>query len=123
MASATGLGENVLLSSCTVTPYRCETILVNSRNGDVLWNAPYGGSDCSPTVGGGMVFVSETSDDAQTFTYGGVAIISVLNSSDGKMRWQYRSDVPTLPSYRVSGQYRERTGTASTTSRYRSRIS
>ena len=92
MASATAVGRNVLLASCTVQPYACETILVDSRNGHTIWRAPYGGSDCSPTAGGGMVFVSETSDAPGLYNFGGIAIISALDLSTGKLVWQYQSE-------------------------------
>lgn len=93
MASATAVGDNALLASCTVKPYACETILVDSRDGTVIWRAPYGGSDCSPTVGNNTVFVSETSDVKRPFNFGGIAIISALDLASGKLLWQYRSGV------------------------------
>lgn len=93
MASATIVGEDVLLSSCSVQPYECETILVNSNDGHLVWKSPFGGADCSPNVGEGTVFVSQTSDETRVFTYGGVAIVSALSLRNGKLLWQYRSPV------------------------------
>jgi hypothetical protein len=53
------VGKDVAISSCDLSSFnRCETRLFAGETGRLIWGAPYGDCDASPTVGAGMLFVS-----------------------------------------------------------------
>jgi outer membrane protein assembly factor BamB len=88
MASATSLGNVVLLSSCG-RGLRGETVAVEAGSGKLAWSAPYGDCDSSPTYAGGRVFVTGVDGNKADFGYGGRGYAAALDARSGHPIWKY----------------------------------
>jgi outer membrane protein assembly factor BamB len=111
MASVNVSNGVAFVSTCHNAPYTCETRAVDVRDGKTLWTNPYGGSDCTPTVDDGMVFVNASRDEDSRFHTGGQIIVAALDEHTGKTRWTYAA--PPGPYTYIASQERQITGTAS----------
>jgi len=91
MASVNVAGGAAIISTCHNAPYVCETRAVDVRSGRTLWTNPHGGSDCTPTVDRGRVFVNGSEDADKRFHTGGVLVIAALDQQSGRTLWTYRT--------------------------------
>lgn len=94
MASATVASGLVFLSVCNEAPYRCQTLGVDARSGNVAWHAPYGNSDSSPAVGDDRVFVSGIVNAPPASLHAGYAVVAALDAKSGRRLWSYRTPQP-----------------------------
>jgi len=108
-ANSDGLGH-VFVSTCRANPYQCDTTALNARNGKLLWNVPYGGSDCSPTISGSHVFVTFNFDRSSIFQFGGTDGVLSINSKTGAIDWVWNG--PSGPYDGVGTQERQISGVA-----------
>ncbi len=109
MASATAAKHTIFVSVCSHAQTKGNTIAL-SQEGTVLWRAPYGNCDSSPTYGDGEVFVSGVDGNRTTFGFGGHTIIAALNRANGRPLWTYRT--PTAGPYtRIGSSERAIAGT------------
>ncbi len=92
MASATVSNGAVFVSTCHNAPYVCETRALRLSDGQTLWTNPYGGSDCTPAVADGLVFVNANRDDGRRFHTGGVDIVAAIDQRTGRTRWTYTGE-------------------------------
>ncbi len=95
-------------SSCHNAPYTCETRAMEVSDGRTLWTSRYGGSDCSPTVDDGMVFVNASHDADKRFQTGGQITVAAIDERNGKTRWTYVA--PPGPYTYVASQERQIAG-------------
>ena len=91
MASMTIADGMAFTSTCRNAPYACETRAFDPRTGATIWTNPYGGSDCTPTVDDGLVFVNVNRDDAAHYHTGGTDVVVAIDEHTGKTRWTYDS--------------------------------
>jgi outer membrane protein assembly factor BamB len=101
-STAVGTGR-AFVSVCDYRfPYHCETDALDPQSGAILWRAPYGDADASPTYALGSVFVSglDYAKGARTWPLlqRAYAVIAALDAATGKPRWVYRDSQPSLPS-------------------------
>jgi serine/threonine-protein kinase len=94
MASATVAGALTYLSVCNDAPYRCQTLAVDARSGNVAWHAPYGNSDSSPAVGENRVYVSGVVNARGPKLHTGYAVVAALDAKTGRLIWRYRTPQP-----------------------------
>jgi outer membrane protein assembly factor BamB len=67
-------------------------LALSAATGKILWSAPYGNSDCSPTVAANTVFVEGNINYRHDpFPYGGYNVVYALDKATGAPRWTYRS--------------------------------
>lgn len=71
---------------------RSRTWAMRASDGQYIWTLDYGNSDCSPTVGGGMVYMAS---DTREFPLSSIATsyntIYGINADSGAVVWKYRS--------------------------------
>jgi outer membrane protein assembly factor BamB len=108
MASANVWNGVAFIETCHNAPYTCETRALDVRSGRTVWTNPYGGSDCSPTVDNGMVFVNASDDRDARFHTGGRLTVAAIDARTGKTRWTYRS--PPGPYTYIASQERQIAG-------------
>ncbi|MBV8374252.1 MAG: PQQ-binding-like beta-propeller repeat protein, partial [Candidatus Eremiobacteraeota bacterium] len=93
MASAAASGGIVyVLAGLSAGSHQPDRIYaVRSSNGSIVWSAPYGNADVSPTIAGGTLFV----EDAQTISApadrDAFNDVEALAAATGRLRWQYTS--------------------------------
>jgi outer membrane protein assembly factor BamB len=92
MASATPVGNDVLVSVCGQDDTKDATLLLDTVRGRILWRTYYGNCDSSPTIGDGLAFVSGVDSTHQTFGFGGRANVAALDVHSGKPAWVYREE-------------------------------
>lgn len=92
MASANVDAGMLFISTCHNAPYFCETRALDIRDGHTVWTNPYGGSDCSPTADGGLLFVNANEDDAKMYHTGGYDITVAIDERSGKTIWTHKSE-------------------------------
>jgi outer membrane protein assembly factor BamB len=80
------------VSTCHNAPYVCETRALSVHDGHTIWSNPYGGSDCSPTIDDGLVFVTANRDDIKRFHTGGVNITVAIDEHTGRTVWTHTSE-------------------------------
>lgn len=80
------------ISSCHNAPYFCETRALDVQSGRTLWTNPNGGSDCSPAVADGLVFVNSNRNDDAHYHTGGTDVVAALDERTGQTRWTYESE-------------------------------
>lgn len=100
MSSAILAQNHVVVSVCRfVFPYRCETDALEPLSGKVVWRAPYGHADASPTYGDGKIFVTGLEPDKPRWPYVQTEypIVAALDAGTGKVVWRYRSTTAGLP--------------------------
>jgi outer membrane protein assembly factor BamB len=103
MASTTPAGDRAFISTCRyVLPYHCSTFALEPRSGRILWQAPYGNADASPTYAQSTVFVSgldyTRAGHRWTALQEAYAVVTALDPQSGKVKWVYRDTKPGLPS-------------------------
>jgi outer membrane protein assembly factor BamB len=108
MASANVSNGVAFIESCHNAPYTCETRAIDVRDGRTVWTNRYGGSDCSPTVDNGMVFVNASDDRDTRFHTGGRITVAAIDERTGKARWTYTS--PPGPYTYIASQERQIAG-------------
>lgn len=110
MGSVNVSGRLAFISSCHNAPYACETRAIDVTDGHTVWSNPYGGSDCSPTVDNGMVFVNASRDTDTRFRTGGQIIVAAIDERTGKTRWTHAS--PPAPYTYIASSERQIAGVA-----------
>lgn len=110
MASATVENGVVYVSTCHNAPYVCETRALDVRTGKTIWSNSNGGSDCSPALGDGLVYVNANRDEKGRFRTGGVTVIAAIDARTGKTRWTHTSDpgpytFPASNERQIAGTY------------------
>jgi outer membrane protein assembly factor BamB len=118
MASTNVDRGTAFISTCHNAPYVCETRAIDVRDGSTRWTNPYGGSDCSPTVDAGRVFVNATRDDTLRYHTGGIVTVAAIDESSGKTLWTF--DGPPGPYTYVATQERQIAGVTSGGALYQS---
>jgi outer membrane protein assembly factor BamB len=91
MASMNISNGIAFVPSCHNAPYTCETRAIDIRDGRTRWTNEYGGSDCTPTVDNGMVFVNASNDADPRFHTGGQITVAAIDERTGKTRWTYQA--------------------------------
>jgi outer membrane protein assembly factor BamB len=96
MGSTTISGSTAYTIASMGVPYQygpnTHVIALEPSTGKVRWSAPYGNSDCSPTVGGGMVFVEASINDRHSpVPIGGSNEVYGIDANTGKLRWRYKA--------------------------------
>lgn len=66
-------------------------VAIDPDDGAILWGAPYGNADCSPTIGGGTVFVEGSNSDSTRAQPNAFNDIAALDERTGKLRWRWYS--------------------------------
>lgn len=110
MASMNISNGVAFVSSCHNAPYTCETRAIDIHDGHTLWTNQYGGSDCSPTVDNGMVFVNASNDADTRFHTGGQITVAAIDERTGKTRWTYAA--PPGPYTYIASAERQIAGTS-----------
>jgi outer membrane protein assembly factor BamB len=73
------------------------TLAIDPQNGNVVWRAPFGNSDCSPTVAFGRVFVQgSASDSRKPAGRNAFNEVAAIDESTGKLRWRWYSGYGTF---------------------------
>lgn len=90
MASTTVDDGKAFISICHNAPYTCETRALEVSTGKTVWTSPFGGSDCTPAVDGGLVFVNATTAETQPYNPGGSDTVAALDERTGKTKWTHR---------------------------------
>ncbi|HZZ64000.1 MAG TPA: PQQ-binding-like beta-propeller repeat protein [Candidatus Baltobacteraceae bacterium] len=89
MASMTIQGDSAFFSTCHNAPYVCETRAVDITSGRTLWTNPYGGSDCTPAVENGLVFVNSTTAEDKPYYPGGRDTVVAIDQRTGETKWKH----------------------------------
>jgi outer membrane protein assembly factor BamB len=110
MASVNVSNDVAFVSTCHNAPYTCETRAIDVNDGRTKWTNSYGGSDCTPTIDGGMVFVNASDDSDSRFHTGGQITVAALDERTGKTRWTWTA--PPGPYTYIASQERQITGVA-----------
>jgi outer membrane protein assembly factor BamB len=66
-------------------------IAIDPNSGRVVWGAPYGNADCSPTIAGGAVFVEGSNSDAKRAQPNAFNDVVAVDERTGKLRWRWYS--------------------------------
>ncbi len=96
MGSTAVIGSTAYVIASMGVPYQYGTnthvLALSVKDGRTLWSAPYGNSDCSPTVAQGLVFVEASINYRHDpFPIGGYNEVYALDAQTGKLRWKYTS--------------------------------
>lgn len=110
MASMTIHDRRGFLSTCHNAPYTCETRAIDTRSGATLWTNPFGGSDCTPAVDGGLVFVNSTTAEDRPYRPGGRDTVVAIDERTGETRWTH--DFAAAPFTFIGSSERQIAGTA-----------
>jgi outer membrane protein assembly factor BamB len=110
MASMTLHDGVAFVSTCHNAPYTCETRAIDVSDGRTRWSNEYGGSDCTPTVDRGLVFVNETSNETKRFHTGGTTTVAAINERTGRTVWTRTFDAG--PFTYIASSERQIAGTA-----------
>lgn len=70
---------------------RDHLIAIDPSNGRIVWGAPYGNADCSPTIAGGLVFVEGSNSDSNHARPNAFNDIAAVDEATGKVRWRWYS--------------------------------
>lgn len=74
-------------------------VKIDPENHRIVWRAPYGNADCSPTVAYGRVFVEGSSSTAsRPSTSNAFNDVVAVDEATGKLRWRWYSDYGTFTS-------------------------
>jgi outer membrane protein assembly factor BamB len=110
MASTTVHDGKAFISVCHNAPYTCETRALDVASGRTIWTNPHGGSDCTPAVDGGMVFVNGTSAENKPYNPGGRDTVAGIDERTGKTKWTHRFEAG--PFTYIASAERQIAGTA-----------
>jgi outer membrane protein assembly factor BamB len=87
MSNAAISGSHVIAGICANGIWKSSTVAIDASSGKVVWEAPYGHCDGSPTVGEGKVFVQSVQPGSMKYV--GRNRVAALDASTGKMLWTY----------------------------------
>ena len=87
MASATIAGGRMYTSICHNAPYYCKTVALDVQTGKIVWSSNTGGSDCTPTVDNGLLFVESSTIDVAPYHTGGRVTVNALDVRTGRNVW------------------------------------
>jgi outer membrane protein assembly factor BamB len=73
-------------------------IAIDPNDGRIVWGAPYGNADCSPTIAGGMVFVQGSNSDSAHSQPNAFNDVAAVDERTGKVRWRWYSGYGTFTS-------------------------
>ncbi len=73
-------------------------IAVDPIGGRVLWGAPYGNADCSPSIAEGIVFVQGSNADANHPQPNAFNDVAAIDEGTGRLRWRWYSAYGTFSS-------------------------
>lgn len=90
MASMTIDGDRAFFSTCHNAPYICETRAVDTVSGRTVWTNPYGGSDCTPALENGLVFVNSTTAEDKPYYPGGRDTVVAIDERTGETKWKHK---------------------------------
>lgn len=110
MASMTIHAGKAFVGSCHNAPYSCETRALEVKTGRTMWTNPNGGSDCTPTVDRGLVFINTTTAETEPFNTGGSVTVVAIDERNGKTKWTHRFE--HAPFTYVASSERQIAGTA-----------
>jgi outer membrane protein assembly factor BamB len=71
-------------------------IAIDPDNGRIVWGAPFGNADCSPTIAGGTVFVEGSNSDAAHAQPNAFNDVEAVDESTGALRWRWYSNYGTF---------------------------
>lgn len=96
MGSTAIVGSTAYVIASMGVPYQYKAnthvLALDVQDGHTLWSAPYGNSDCSPTVAQGLVFVEASINNRHDpFPIGGHNEVYGIDAHTGKLRWKYTS--------------------------------
>lgn len=93
MSSAAADGNTVftIIGGAANSNVHDSVLAVQAQTGTILWNAPYGNADCSPTVSGHEVFLEASSTQPGPPDRDAFNIVYALNEGDGKLLWSWYS--------------------------------
>ena len=77
---------------------RDRLIAIDPSDGRIVWGAPYGNADCSPTIAGGAVFVEGSNFDAKHAPPNAFNDVEAVDERTGRLRWQWYSGYGTFTS-------------------------
>jgi outer membrane protein assembly factor BamB len=70
---------------------------IDPSNGRIVWRAPYGNADCSPTVAYGRVFVQGSASSAnRPSSRNAFNDVAAVDDATGKLRWRWYSGYGTF---------------------------
>lgn len=87
MSNAAISGSNVIMGICTNGIWSSSTVAVDGATGKVVWEAPYGHCDGSPSIGEGKVFVESVLPGSMKYV--GRNRVAALDARTGKLLWKY----------------------------------
>jgi len=90
MASTTIDDGKAFISICHNAPYTCETRAIDVESGHTVWTSEHGGSDCTPAVDDGLVFVNGSTAETKPYNPGGSVTVAALDERTGKTKWMHR---------------------------------
>ncbi len=74
------------------SPTRNHTVALRVRDGSRMWSAPFGNSDCTPTLAQGLLFVEGVQDGPPGLHSAlGTNDVTALDGATGRVVWHYRS--------------------------------
>jgi outer membrane protein assembly factor BamB len=111
MASMTIHDGKGFVSSCHNAPYVCETRAFDVSTGKTMWTNPLGGSDCTPALDAGLVFINAMTAENTQYSPGGRDTVAAIDERTGKTKWTRR--FPAAPFTFVASAERQIAGTAS----------
>jgi outer membrane protein assembly factor BamB len=66
-------------------------IAIDPNSGRIVWGAPYGNADCSPTIAEGTVFVEGSNADTNRRQPNAFNDVSAVDERTGRLRWRWYS--------------------------------
>ena len=101
MASATADGKRVFLVATLGTDFnyndlRSHLLALDLKTGRTIWSVPYGNSDCSPTVGGNLVYLEGTRYihyvPSDSSAWMGTNTVYAFDARSGALKWSFESN-------------------------------
>lgn len=87
MANAVMAGNAVVFATCSIGN-GTSTVAVDPSSGEVLWHAPYGHCDATPTYASGKIFVNSVHPGKMALQK--KTVVTALDARTGKLVWTYR---------------------------------
>jgi len=87
----------VVIGGPAYSKYGDSVLAIDPANGSVLWRAPYGNADCSPTVAYGRVFVEGSASQAGLpASRNAFNDVAAIDEATGKLHWRWYSGYGTF---------------------------
>lgn len=87
----------VVIGGTSFSKYGDRLLAVDAARGRILWSAPYGNADCSPTVAYGRVFVEgSASQSGLPSNRNAFNDVSAIDERTGKLHWRWYSGYGTF---------------------------